>query len=156
MLRLKFLLLMLLTGTVASFGQEPRFIEEFEDVPCEDAMARLDLLFTQVTDEPGSIGAVLFYEGKYRRVDYLRNGTTRESWVRPTFGEVYLRMRWLDNYVNFRNFPKDRIRFVSAGYRNVFTIGLWVVPSGARPPKSTSTLQTIKYRKGKPTDFGCI
>ena len=143
-------------GIISAQIPQPRLFEEFTDVPCEDVQLRIDLLLSEVANELGSIGAVVFYEGKYKRTEWHRNGKTRESWVLPTFAEAYHRIRWIEIYLNFRGFPKDRIRFVSGGYRDKFTIELWVVPRGARLPTAKPELENVKYRKGKPTEFHCV
>ncbi len=135
---------------------QPRLFEEFTDVPCGDVQMRVDLLLAEVSSEPDSLGAIVFYEGKYVRTDWRRNGTTRKTWVLPTFAEAHKRIRWIEIYLNFRGSPKDRIRFVSGGYREKFTIELWVVPIGARLPTARPMLEDMKYRKGKPTEFHCV
>ena len=54
--------------------------------------------------------------------------------------------------IKFRRFDEKRIVFIEGGFREKFTIELWVVPDGKLPPTSTPTLTKMKYRKGKPQD----
>jgi hypothetical protein len=55
--------------------------------------------------------------------------------------------------INFRRFPKEKVLFISGGFRENHTVELWVVPNGANPPKATPTLESMKYRKGKPVNM---
>ena len=149
------ILLFLMELTAQS--KRPRLFGTIPDVPCEDAMTRLDYFFTEVTnDGPNAIGIAIYYEGNYIKSRYTPGGEKiSERSVAPADGEVQERVRWLQNYVNFRNFPKDKIRFISGGYRERFAIDLWIVPVGSPVPEPTPTSDRMKYRKGKFTEFYC-
>ena len=43
---------------------EARKVDEFENINCEDEMARLDNFAVQLNNEPGSTGYVIFYGGR--------------------------------------------------------------------------------------------
>lgn len=149
------ILLFLMEFTAQS--KQPRLFDTIPDVPCGDAIARLDYFFTEITDEgPNEIGIAVYYEGNYLESNYAPGGEKiSERSVAPVLGEVQQRVRWLQNYVNFRNFPKDKIRFVSGGYRERFAIDLWLVPFSSPVPQPTPTSDRMKYRKGKFTEFYC-
>ena len=136
----------------------PRILDTIPDVPCGDAIARLDYFFTEITDEgPNVIGIAVYDEGNYLQPTYAPDGEKiGERPVAPVLGEAQQRIRWLQNYVNFRNFPKDKIRFVSGGYREHFAIDLWIVSAGSHIPERTPTKEKMKFRKGKFTEFHCV
>ena len=144
--------------SAAAQHSEPRLFESIPDVPCEDAMMRLDLLFAEISNVGLNrfIAVAIYYEGNYKERTYTRGGKfVRERSVAPVLGEVQQRVRWLQNYTNFRNFPKDKIRFISGGARDTFGIDLWIVPIGSPLPNPTPSKEKVKYRNGKVTEFYC-
>ena len=142
--------------SVSAQNREARLIDEVGDMPCGDYEGRLDLLLAQTTETENSIAVVMYYEGKYTERIESKNGT-RIKISLPTIGEVEGRIRWLQNYViGFRRFPKEKIRFISGGYRENSSMDLWIVPRGAALPQPSKTVETIKFRKGKPTYFHCV
>jgi len=150
--------ILLCSTALLAQSERPRLFDTIPDVPCEDAIARLDHFFTEITDKgPDVIGVAIYYEGNYIKSRYTPGGEKiSERSVAPVDGEVQERVRWLQNYVNFRNFPKDKIRFVSGGYRESFAIDLWTMPVRAAMPRPTPTLGKMKYRKGEFTHFSCL
>lgn len=151
------IIVLIATLSVASFSSaqapEAKLIDEAGDLPCGDYLGRIDLLLAQTTEAENSIAVVMYYEGKY--TERLESGKTRT--FLPTSGEVEGRVRWLQHYVlGFRKFPRGKIRFVSGGYRENSSMDLWIVPRGAALPQPSKTVETIKFRKGKPTYFHCV
>lgn len=154
------LIVVIATFAMIADAQKPeaRLIDEAGDMPCGDYEGRMDLLLAETSSEPSSIAVVVYYEGRYVAPTYSKSGKLLSSRsVSPTFGEVQGRVRWLQNYViGFRRFPKEKIRFISGGYREKFSIDTWIVPNGAAHPKPSRTVETMKFRKGEPTYFSCI
>ncbi|MDI1243735.1 MAG: hypothetical protein PSX80_17630 [bacterium] len=128
-----------------------------DDLPCGDAMARLDYFFTEITDnEPNLRGLAIYYEGSYRETKYSRGGEKlAERTMAPVFGEAQNRIGWLQKYVNFRRFPKNRPAFVSGGYRTNFTVELWLVHRNSQNPKPKPDIVDIRFRNGAFTEFHC-
>ena len=85
--------------------------------------ALLDGVMAALTEDPTLRGLVIFYG--------------------PRIGsrfEVEMRMRATKNYMNFRQFPGDRIKIVQGGYRESNAVALFLVPEGIADPKSTPTV----------------
>lgn len=146
--------------TLTALGQreERRLFDTITDnLPCGDAMARLDYFFAEITDkEPNLRGVAIYYEGSYRDAKYSRSGEKiGERIVAPVFGEAQNRIGWLQKYVTFRGFPKNRLAFVSGGYRTNFTVELWLVHINSRAPVPKSDVNDMKFRKGAYTEFYC-
>lgn len=137
--------------------REPRLFDTITyELPCGDAMARLDYFFTEITDnEPNMRGVAFYYEGSYREAKYSREGERSGDRIKAAvFGEAQYRIGWLQKYVNFRRFPKNRLAFVSGGYRKKFAVELWLV-SNSQTPTPTPDVIDIKFRKGTFTEFHC-
>jgi len=54
--------------------------------------------------------------------------------------------------LNFRKFPKENFLFISGGYRELYTVELWLLPHRVAL-KPIPTLTKMKYRKGTASDF---
>ncbi len=136
----------------ASAMNEPREVDEFGDVCCEDEKARLDNFAIELQNNPEAQGYIIFYGG--RRYPSCWFGGRRYSARRPRFGEAEVRAARMEPYlVNTRGFSPERITVVFGGFRESWTAELWLVPRGAQPPAPTPTLQRrdLRYRRGRVT-----
>ena len=148
-----FLIIFSFAFTVSSQTKEARKIDELINYHCDDMLARLDNLASQIMKESNAKGFLIVYEGKYS-LNVNNKGKNELKIFLPRFGESSLRTQIMQNHLlNFRNLPKEKFLFISGGFRESHTVELWIVPTGANPPKPTPTLENIKYRKGKPEDI---
>ena len=114
--------------------------DEFGDINCEDEYARLDNFAVQLQNEPSAQGYIIFYGGRRFRSRL------------PRVGEAAARAGRLKPYlVSRRGIPAERVVVINGGYRENFSVELWIVPPGAEPPKPSVEVpvSAIKFRKGK-------
>src|SRR5687768_6522587 len=147
-----FLLALFFVFNVSAQDKESRKIDEFENIPCDEYLMRVDAAMVEAHNNPFSTIYVLIYEGKELKYNSRKNKT--ES-VFPNFGSAKAKIRSIEKYLSIRKFPAERFEFVKAGFRENLTVEIWLVPVGATSPKPTPTLTKMKYRKGKATGF-CI
>ncbi len=105
----------------------PRRFDEYGNVRFNDEKARLDNFVLQLQNEPTSLGYIIAYADRRGREDEgrLRAGRARN----------YL--------VNERGIDPSRIVTLDGGYQEALTIELWIVPSGATPPKPRPSLDRM-------------
>lgn len=150
-----FLLLLLFALNVSAQKNEVRQIDEFENTNCDDYLGRMDSLLMEVTNFSNSKGYVFVYEGKLKTLVYEKNAKFKGiEYITPRAGIAKGLIGYLKNHLLFRGFDSNRIVFVEAGFREKFTVELWLVPNEMNPPKPTPTLKKIKQRKAKPSPFG--
>ena len=122
--------------------------DEFEDVNCEDEMARLDNFAIQLQNQPSARGLIIFYGGRRFRGRLPKRG---EAAARAARMKPYLVQR--------RGIPTDRVIVIDGGYAEEWHGTLWVVPPGTSMPTPRPTIPAgeIRFRKGKPSarDYQC-
>lgn len=124
-----------------AFGQEARKIDEFGDLSCCDLTSRIGNIFEEVRNLENSKGYIIIYNGK------LTYATQKPLYPRLNQGKAEIEN--IKTRIKFYNFEENRIVFIDGGFREKFTVELWLVPNGVTPPKPTPTLKKMKYRKGK-------
>jgi hypothetical protein len=151
---LSLILLAVLSPNIFARNDEFVMFDHLDTYNCEDMMLRLDNFMNALSSEENSKGFIVVYEGKYSKYDWNNKKEGQLRYFLPRFGESSLRIHLMQNYmINFRRFPKEKVLFVSGGFRENHAVELWVVPNGANPPKPTPTLENIQYRKGKPKNI---
>ena len=144
-----FLLTLFFALNISAQNKEARKFDEFGNAQCEDLRMRLDNFLFELQNNPQSKGYVIVYDGKHYYYDYSRGRNPKIKYQLPVLGEATLLTHQMLKHFKFRVGPSDRYLFISGGYRENYTVELWVVPTGAKPPKPTPTLEDIKYRNGK-------
>lgn len=160
---LSLIFLCLLVFAPQAFGQqEARKFDEMNQIPCDDAKARLDNLAIQLQQDPTAKGYIVFYGGKsYRGYSYNRRSKRYVNvMLLPRRGEAKARMApWLEYLIDSRALPASRLEIIDGGYREDPMMEFWIAPAGAKPPTPTPTLteKEIKFRKGraKKSEFRC-
>lgn len=137
-----FLLLLIFSTDICVLAQEQqktaRKFDEYGDINCEDAMARLDNLAITLQQEPGTKAYFIIYRGRKlpgRALPY------------PSAIKSYLPRRGID---------ADRILIVDGGEREDMWVETWIVPAGASAPAATPSPQVkaadslipVKYDEG--------
>lgn len=111
----------------------PRKFDEYSILALKDERMRLDKFATQLISEPGSQGYIISYAGRRVRLS--------EADARAGRAKNYLIQQYEIN--------PERIVKVGGGYREDWTIELWIVPTGATPPSPTPTLSPKEVKKIK-------
>ena len=150
-----FLVLLSLALCASAQNNEAWKFDDYGNTNCDDYRARLDNLLTELNNSPDSKGYVLVYEGDLEVRSYDKKGKFQgNKIVRSDVGTAKEVIIFYRNHLFFRRFPSERIVFVEAGFREKYSIQLWVVPNGADAPKPLPTLKKLKQRKKKPSRFG--
>lgn len=145
-----FLILLSFVPSASAQIKEARKIDEFENTNCDDYRGRTDFLLTALRNSSDAQGYIFVYEGDLKQFIYDRNGKHKGmKYVSPEMGAAQGLTDYLKNHIRFRKFPAEKITFVQGGFREKFTVELWIVPNKANPPKPTPTLKKIKRRKQK-------
>ena len=95
--------------------------------------ARLDNLAVELQNDPSARAYIIAYGGRYS----------------PLAQVEVLMKRARDYMVDQRGIDGSRLTIVNGGFRESDNVELWVVPSGATPPRATPTVQAgeVKPRK---------
>ena len=136
MLKAILTLTLLLAEIVSSAAQEARKVHEMGAEDCESEMAFLDSFANSLNDEPNSLGYIVVYGG--------RRDTKRD--------EIQVRGARIKRYmIESRGINSDQIEVVDGGYREKFTVELWLIPRGAKRPASTPTVnqKAVRFKRGK-------
>lgn len=157
MKKIAFLTLLLFSAVFDTSAQvkEAKLLQKFGNTNCDDYGAKLDTLLAELHYSPDSKGYVLVYEGNVLLAISDKNiKSVTFKYVSPEVSAAKELISFFKKHLQFRNFPRERINFVEAGFREKFVVELWVVPSGLAPPKPAPTLQRIKHRRHKPKPYG--
>ena len=111
--------------------------DEYGDQPFEDEKARLDNLAIQISLDPELKGHVIVYAGQ-----------------KATVAQAQIHANRIKNYlVSVRELDPKRVSVVDGGYREDFTVQLYVIPSVVGPPEPTPTVEAkdveLVYEKPK-------
>jgi hypothetical protein len=150
------LLITTLISVIPSLAQKAEVFDEFSDLPCDHYLARIDNIVFQAKNNPSLEIYIFVYEGKTRR--HKGNGTSETEQVLPQQSLAKAKIRSMKEYISkIRKYTVEQFKFVEAGFQEGFKIQVWLVPTGAIPPKPEPTLTRMKYRKGSPSGFclGC-
>lgn len=142
-----FLLLITLAFSVSAQENESRKIDEISSLWRSETLRNVDNFLFELQDDPKAMGFVIFYEGKY----LTRDKNSKTKMLYPKYGETSCRVQAIRDHIKLRRtFPINRVLFIDGGFREEQTTELWIVPNNAELPKPSPTLDTMKYRKGKP------
>lgn len=151
-----FLILLSLVFTVSAQSKEVQKLDEFGNTNCDDYLARMDYLLSEINNSTNSKGYIFVYEGKLKEFTYHKNNRNQGTrYISSEVGSGKELIRYLKNQLSFRRFPTEKVIFVEAGFREKFTIEFWLVPDDVDAPKPSPTLKKIKQRKQtrKPNGF---
>lgn len=91
-------------------------VDEFENISCDDFLARIDNFYIELSNDPSAQGYVVVYGDN----SYLRKKLTYEL--------------WLNGAIKFRNFDESRITKVRESESGSLKVKLWKVSAGAKKP----------------------
>lgn len=102
-----------------------REFDECNNCTYDDQKARLDNLAVELQNDPSTTAYIIAYGGRHDPI-----------------GQVDLLMKRARSYiVDQRGIDASRIVIVNGGFREDDSVELWIVPSGAAPPRATPTVQ---------------
>ncbi len=132
-------------------------IDEFGSIQCEDYLARMDSVTVQASNNPGAKMYVVVYEGKTKRYKYSKSGSSTIVTLHPQYGLANATIRSMKKYLALKRVEPSAFVFVKGGFREDFTVEIFLVSNGEPAPEANPTVSKMKYRKGKPTGFctGC-
>ena len=116
-------------------------VDEYTKIYREDQQQRLDNYALLLEKSPQAQGFILVYGGKKDR--FGQN---------PSRGEARFRADAIKNYlVNTRGIKGERLRAIDGGYRETWTVELYVCPFDSAQPTPTPTLtaKQIKFMTGR-------
>jgi hypothetical protein len=138
--------------SISVLCQSTEKVDEFENITCDDYLARMDHAIYVASENPASTIYFLIYEGKEPQWSAQKK---KSEFLYPHWDSANAKIRSMKKYIATRRASINRFKFVKAGFRKRLTVEIWLVPVGASIPAPTPTLTKMKYRKGKATGF-CI
>jgi hypothetical protein len=139
---------LLLVGP-AVFAQTAKLIDQYETIPCDDYLSRMDALRDLSGKEPHSRIYVILYDGSLRKFVPGKD----EQWIASPRGLVKARIRSMKKYLDRFETDLSRFVFIDGGFREHAGVDVWLVPSGGKEPLASPTVKTIKHSKGRAAGF---
>jgi hypothetical protein len=130
---------------VSVSAQEAIKVDEFENLPCDELGGRIHNVFAESAESKDSKIHIIIYQGKLLRPSYNFQNKT----IYPRRNEVKAEIENIKSRISIFKLDKSRFVLIEGGFRERFTVEVWLVPNGAIAPKPTPTLKTMKYSKGK-------
>lgn len=110
-----------------------REFDECNNCAFDDQKARLDNLAVELQSDPSTTAYIIAYGGR-----------------NSPLAQVEVLMKRARNYiVEQRGIDASRIVVVNGGFREVDSVELWIVPSGAAAPRATPTVQAGEVKGPK-------
>ncbi len=110
-----------------------REFDECDNCTFDDQKARLDNLAVELQNDPSTRAYIIAYGGRTSPISQVE----------------LLMKRALDYIVEKRGIDAARIVTINGGFREVDSVELWIVPSGAAPPQATPTVQAGEVKPKK-------
>jgi len=102
-----------------------REFDECNNCTFDDQKARLDNLAVELQNDPSATGYIIAYGGRMSPIGQVERLMTRAQ----------------DYLIKQRGIDGSRLVVVNGGFRENDSVELWIVPSGAAPPRATPTVQ---------------
>jgi PKD domain-containing protein len=104
---------------------EPRKLDEYGKLQPKDENTRLDNFVIELQTDPAARGYIIAYGGRAARAGDARKAADNAK----------------DYLVKKRGLDPSRVMTMDGGLREQPTVELWIVPSGAQPPKPEPTVK---------------
>ena len=111
-----------------------REFDECDNCTFDDQKARLDNLAVELQNDPTTHAYVIAYGGRTSPIGQVERLMTRAR----------------DYLTHERAIDASRITIVNGGFREEDSVELWIVPSGAAPPRATPTVQAGDLKPSGP------
>jgi len=131
--------------------KEAQLIDEFGNLPCDDLISRSSMFGHVLKEDPHATAYVVFYEGKHAVSLYdMKTNSTSLQLLDPRVNEGrHKASAVILDLTKWRKFPKKRFVLIDGGFRENFTVQLWIVRRGGDIPKLAPTLDRKDIRIGK-------
>lgn len=107
----------------------PYLINKFGVTNSEVEAANLDVFFTELNNNPDSVGYIVGYGGRTNK-----------------FGEFKERTKRLETYIKIRKYDPSRIKIVHGGFREKFEFEFWISPIKDSFPLLSPTIEPEKVK----------
>jgi hypothetical protein len=124
-------------AVVAAIPRKLIVAQEFDECnSCtyDDQKARLDNLAVEMQSDPSTRVYIIAYGGR----------------MSPLAQVEVLMSRAREYLVSQRGIDASRLVVVNGGFREVDSVELWIVPSGAKPPQATPTVKASDVKAATP------
>jgi hypothetical protein len=111
-----------------------REFDECDNCTFDDQKARLDNLAVELQNDPTTTGYIIAYGGRTSPIGQVERLMTRAR----------------DYLIQQRGIDASRLVIVNGGFREYDSVELWIVPSGAAPPRATPTIQAGDVKPAGP------
>ena len=111
-----------------------REFDECDHCTFDDQKARLDNLAVELQNDPSTTGYIIAYGGRTSPIGQVERLMTRAR----------------DYLIQQRGIDASRLVMVNGGFREYDSVELWIVPSGAAPPRATPTIQAGDVKPAAP------
>ncbi|HEV2833867.1 MAG TPA: hypothetical protein VGW58_01045 [Pyrinomonadaceae bacterium] len=112
-----------------------REFDECNNCAFDDQKARLDNLAVELQNDPTTKGYIIAYGGRTSPISQVERLMTRAR----------------DYLTAERGIDGSRLVIINGGFREQDSVELWIVPSGATPPRATPTIQAGEVKPSGPT-----
>lgn len=106
---------------------DARLIDQVGNLTGEDRSARFDNLFTEISNNPGSIAYVVLFCGR-----------------KCQYGEIEAHIRGIEVKIGLRKVDRSKLVLVNGGFREKFDTELWLVENSSATPEIKPTVN-IRY-----------
>lgn len=113
-------------SALATQTPEPRKVDAYGAIACDDAMARLDNFALKLQEEPAASGYIVVYPDRTGLVGKLRSYLD--------FPKTHLQ--------SSRGIPPDRLTTLVGEYREKMTTELWISSGGLSPTITAGAIET--------------
>ena len=124
-------------SVVAAIEKKVIIAREFDECngcTVDDQKARLDNLAVELQNDPSSSAYIIAYGGRSGPISQVERLIARTK----------------DYLITQRGIDESRLVTVNGGFRETDSVELWIVPSGAKPPQPTPTVQVGDVNPRKP------
>jgi len=111
-----------------------RDFDECNNCTFDDQKARLDNLAVELQNDQSATGYIIAYGGRNSPIGQVER----------------LMARARDYLMQQRGIDGSRLVVVNGGFREADSVELWIVPSGAAPPRATPTVQVGDVKAARP------
>jgi hypothetical protein len=112
-----------------------REFDECNNCAFDDQKARLDNLAVELQNDPTTKAYIIAYGGRTSPISQVERLMTRAR----------------DYLTTERAIDGSRLVIINGGFREQDSVELWLVPSGAAPPRATPTIQAGEVKPTGPT-----
>lgn len=132
--------------------KEPKKIREFGLETCDYTQERLDVLLSEMLENPNLQAYIISYDGYYISPNKKKQIIWQWGLPRIYFFKGYIKARQQDKpleiydasgvkkILDFSKVDESKITYINGGYREKYSVELWIIPANGKLPKATPTV----------------